>query len=173
MRLAHNIGDIAHSNYNTRQEILDCTEPIGFDGIYLNVYENQDVLRGKSGIMFPMGDYLGGDNSFDIAHVPQLERYCTLAQVHELCDQYDFQLGWHSWTHRILTKLSDKEVLQELAAPFETTLFRYPHGQTDERVIQLVKRAGYTHAYCAGPHGTLDTNVPNQNLQIWSAYLTL
>ena len=56
MKLAHNIGNYHHSNYNTREQILSCQEPIGFDGIYLNVYENQDVLVGKSGIMFVMGE---------------------------------------------------------------------------------------------------------------------
>ena len=37
MVLAHNIGNINHSNYHTRQQIKDCIEPIGFDGIYANV----------------------------------------------------------------------------------------------------------------------------------------
>ena len=73
MMLAHNIGTHNHPNYNTREEILACNEPIGFDGIYLNVYENQDVLKDKSGIMFVMGDFMGGDNHFDLAHVPALE----------------------------------------------------------------------------------------------------
>ncbi len=89
MKLAHNIGDYNHPNYNTREQILACNEPIGFDGIYLNVYENQDVLKDKSGIMFVMGDFMGGDNHFDLAHVPALERYCTWEQVYELCAKYD------------------------------------------------------------------------------------
>ena len=58
LRLAHNIGNEDHPNYHTREEILACDDPIGFDGVYRNVYENQDVLEGKSGIMFVMGNFL-------------------------------------------------------------------------------------------------------------------
>mgnify|MGYP003656598770 CR=1 FL=1 len=98
MQLIHNIGPEKHPNYNTREQILKCNKPLGFDGIYLNVYENQDVLEGKSGIMFVMGDYLGKDNSFDLPNVPKLERYCTMEQVKELCEKYDFEIGWHTWS---------------------------------------------------------------------------
>ena len=89
MKLAHNIGNYIHPNYNTREQILACDEPIGFDGIYLNVYENQDVLKDKSGIMFVMGDYMGKDNRFDLAHVPALEQYCDWPKVFELCVRPD------------------------------------------------------------------------------------
>ena len=37
MVLAHNIGDINHSNYHSRAQIKECVDPIGFDGIYKNV----------------------------------------------------------------------------------------------------------------------------------------
>ena len=81
MRLAHNIGTENHPNYHTREQILSCEDPIGFDGIYKSVYDNQDVLKNKSGIMFVMGNYLGKDNSFDLQNVPKLESYCTLNEV--------------------------------------------------------------------------------------------
>ena len=66
MRLLHNIGDIRHSNYHTRDQILKSNEPLGFDGIYLNVYENKDILKEKTGVFFVMGNYIGGDNYFDL-----------------------------------------------------------------------------------------------------------
>ena len=44
-RLAHNIGTEKHSNYNTIEQIQACNEPIGFDGIYRNVYENKELLK--------------------------------------------------------------------------------------------------------------------------------
>ena len=106
MKLAHNIGIEKHSNYNTREQILACQDEIGFDGIYKNVYENQDVLEGKSGIFFVMGDYLGKDNSFDLQNVPKLEQYCTLEEIKEMADKYNFKLGWHTWSHPDLTNLS-------------------------------------------------------------------
>ena len=103
LRLAHNIGDENHSNYHTREQILACDEPIGFDGVYRSVYENQDVLKDKSGIMFVMGNFLGGNNEFDLKNVPKLERYCTMHEVKELCSLYAFEIGWHTWSHRNLS----------------------------------------------------------------------
>ena len=147
MKLAHNIGTESHSNYNTRAEILACNDSIGFDGIYLNVYKNQDVLGGKSGIMFIMGDYMGKDNSFDMAHVPKLEKYCTLEQVQELCEKYDFEIGWHTWSHPDLTKLSKEEIIKEINPPFPMKYFAYPYGRYNDMVIECVKEAGYEKAY--------------------------
>jgi len=147
MRLAHNIGDIKHSNYHTREQIARCGEPIGFDGVYRSVYENRDVLEGKSGIMFVMGNFIGGTNGFDLENVPQLERYCTLGEVKELCHEYDFEIGWHTWSHRNLCNLSEKEIFQEITAPFETKYLRYPYGEHNDKVIECVMRAGYEEAY--------------------------
>jgi len=146
-RLAHNIGDIKHSNYNTRQQILDCQDEIGWDGIYLNVYENQDVLKDKKGIMFIMGNYIGQDNSFDLAFVPKLEKYCTLEQVQELCEKYDFEIGWHTWSHPDLTTLSREEIIKEITPPFPMKYFAYPYGRYNNLVIECVKEAGYEKAY--------------------------
>jgi peptidoglycan/xylan/chitin deacetylase (PgdA/CDA1 family) len=147
LRLAHNIGNENHSNYHTREEILACNDPIGFDGVYRNVYENQDVLKGKSGIMFVMGNFLGGNNEFDLSNVPKLERYCTLHEVKELCSLYAFEIGWHTWSHRNLCELSEKEILQEITSPFRTRYLRYPYGEYCDKVVECVKQVGYEKAY--------------------------
>lgn len=170
MKLAHNIGTHKHSNYNTREQILNCHEPIGFDGIYLNVYENQDVLKGKSGIMFVMGDFMGGDNSFDLAHVPALEKYCTWEQVYELCAKYDFKLGWHTWSHRDLTKLSRDEIMKEVTPPFPMQYFAYPYGTFNDLVIECVKEAGFRMAYSVH-QGTVDIRDENFNYKIFRSYI--
>ena len=170
LRLAHNIGNVNHSNYHTREQISACNDPIGFDGIYKNVYDNQDILENKSGVMFVMGNYIGRDNKFDLEHVPQLENYCTLTQVKELCDKYDFEIGWHTWSHRNLTTLSDKEILQEVTAPFRTKYFRYPGGVYDDRVIEIVKSVGYEKAYSV-TQGVKDMNIPNAQYKIYSDYV--
>lgn len=170
MKLAHNIGTHKHSNYNTREQILACNEPIGFDGIYLNVYENQDVLKDKSGIMFVMGDFMGKDNSFDLAHVPALERYCTWEQVYELCAKYDFKLGWHTWSHRDLTKLSRDEIMKEVTPPFPMKYFAYPYGTFNDLVIDCVKEVGFKEAHSVH-QGTKDLNDPNYRYKIFRSYI--
>ena len=172
MRLAHNIGNENHSNYHTREEILACSEPIGFDGVYRNVYENRDVLEGKSGIMFVVGNHLGGTNEFDLNNVPKLERYCTLGEVKELCKNYDFEIGWHTWSHRNLCELSEKEIVQEITAPFKTKYLRYPYGDYCDKVIDCVKRAGYEKAYSA-TQGMRDhqSRIKNLPYKIFSDYV--
>jgi hypothetical protein len=170
MKLAHNIGTYKHSNYNTREQILACNEPIGFDGIYKNVYDNQDVLLGKSGIMFVMGDFMGGNNHFDLAHVPALEDYCTWEQVYELCAKYDFKLGWHTWSHRDLTKLSREEIMFEVTPPFPMKYFAYPYGTFNDLVIECIKEVGFEKAYSVH-QGTRDINDPKYNYKIFRSYI--
>jgi hypothetical protein len=147
-----------------------CEDSIGFDGIYQNVYDNQDVLVNKSGIMFVMGDFLGKDNTFDLAHVPALEKYCTLEQVQELCTKYDFELGWHTWSHRDLCHLSDKEIEREVTSPFLCKYFAYPYGTFNPRVVEIVKEAGYEKAYSV-TQGTLDVTVPDYQFKIYRNYV--
>ena len=170
MKLAHNIGDIRHPNYNTRQQIIDCEDEIGFDGIYRNVYVNQDCLIGKKGIMFVMGDFFGKNNEFDLPHVPQLEDYCTLEEVQELCQKYDFEIGWHTWSHRDLTKLSKDEIMYEVKAPFECKYFAYPYGTYNQLVIDCVKEAGYEKAYSV-IQGTLNPYDIDAEYKIYRNYI--
>lgn len=170
MKLAHNIGDIRHPNYNTRQQVLDCQESIGFDGIYMNVYENQDILIGKTGIMFVMGNFFGKDNSFDLQYVPKLEKYCTLEQVEELCKKYNFKIGWHTWSHKDLTKLSKEEILKEITPPYPMDYFAYPYGTFNDLVIECVKEVGFKEAYSV-TQGSLDPTEKNYQYKIYRDYI--
>jgi hypothetical protein len=146
--LAHNIGDIVHPNYHTRQQILDCPYPIGFDGVYKNVYDNQDVLEGKSGIFFVMGDYVGKDNSFEYPkEVPAIEQYCTWEQIQEMCDKYDFKMGWHTWSHPDLTAITRHEMVKEITPPFPMDYFAYPYGRFNQVVLDCVQQAGFKQAW--------------------------
>lgn len=171
MKLAHNIGTHKHSNYHTREEIIACHDEIGFDGIYTNVYENQDVLLGKSGIMFVMGNYFGRDNSFDLQYVPALESYCTLEQVQELCEKYDFELGWHTWSHPDLTKIPKTQLEYEVKAPFPCRYFAYPYGTFNNEVVKAVKDAGYERAWSVH-QGTLNSTVPDWQFKIKREYVS-
>jgi peptidoglycan/xylan/chitin deacetylase (PgdA/CDA1 family) len=169
MKLLHNIGvspsgdPRISSNYNTREEILACDEPLSFDGVYLNVWENRDILKGKDVTLFVMGAYVGKDNSFD-AGMP-LERYCTWEQILELVDDYGCKLGWHTETHPDLTALpshSDlpgmaviKEVMPPAAIvddagnerPFPKKVFAYPYGRFNNEVKKIVELCGYDEAW--------------------------
>lgn len=170
MRLLHNIGEIGHPNYNTREEIIRCKDPLGFDGIYRNVYENRDVLKGKSGILFVMGDYVGKDNTFDLKNVPRLEKYCTWGEILQICKEYDFEVGWHTYSHPDLTKLTKAELLKEVMPPFPMKYFAYPYGRFNDLVIEAVKFAGYERAYSV-TQGSMNPDEKDYKFKIFRDYL--
>ncbi len=170
MRLLHNIANIRHSNYHTREQVLNSNEPLGFDGIYLNVYENRDILKNKTGIFFVMGNFIGGDNSFDLQFVPKLEKYCTWEQINEMCDEYDFEIGWHTWSHPDLTLLKKDEIIKEITPPFPMKYFAYPYGKFNDLAIECVKEMGYEKAWSV-TQGSRNPEDKDHNYKIYRPYL--
>lgn len=152
MILFHNIGSYIHSNYNSREQVKSAQGPTSFDGIYLNVYENRDVLEGKEITFFIMGDYIGGNNDFDLKAAPDYgllpEKYCDWDQLRELRDKFNCRLGWHTKSHRDLRFLPDDEVRSELERPKEIEpILAYPFGNFDDRIIKLAIEMGYEDAW--------------------------
>lgn len=156
MKLAHNVvtekeyEDVGrHSNYNTIQQIIDCQDEIGFDGVYYNVFLNHRCLEGKKGVLFVMGNYIGDSNMFDLPNVPRLEMYCNWEQIRFLCTEYDFEIGWHTWSHPDLTTLTREEILMEITPPPHKLIryFAYPYGRYNDLVIDCVKQVGYEAAW--------------------------
>ena len=146
MILLHRIGDKKLSgNFNTRQEVKNSTGILSFDGIYESVIENDDILEGREVFLFVMGDYVGVDNTFDSGE--PYSRYLDWNEIMELCYDYDCKLGWHTWSHRDLRKLSDEELQKEVTAPIPMDWFAYPYGEFDERVIRAVAKAGFKDAW--------------------------
>lgn len=146
MYLLHNIGSIKHnSNYNTIEEILASEGPLSFDGVYKNVYEHRHQLVGKDITLFVTGDYVGKDNSFDVGQ--RLEKFCDWNEIIEIVKVTKAKLGWHSWSHRDLTKLTQDEIRKEVTPPFMMAFFAYPYGKFNENVLNAVEDYGYWDAY--------------------------
>jgi len=146
--LVHNIGTKKDPNYTNKEAVYVCKELITCDGVYRSVLKNVEVLKGKKVILFVVGDLVGGDNS-EINPDKPLEQFCDWREIGFLEGYLGAQIGWHSWTHRDLTKLSDKELKKELEPPgmIEKKYFAYPYGKFDVRVIQAVRDAGYKMAF--------------------------
>lgn len=151
MILLHQIGSRLNSNFNTLEEILALPRdtPISFDGIYSSVLDHVEHLVGFTDVtLFFMGKYLGGDNGFDRGQ--PLSRYCTWSEVLLIRHKLNAKLGYHTWSHRDLTALSDEEVLSEIKLPFGYSgvdYFAYPSGKVDARVAKLVQDMGYREAW--------------------------
>lgn len=153
MYLLHRIGPRQNSNFNTIQEILAATGPLSFDGIYLDIVPYIDALADakKEIVLFFAGDHMGRDNSFDKGQPHGV--FADFLQLHGLAKLLSAEIGFHSWSHRDLTQLSDKEVREEVAPPWPMKKFAYPYGLVDARVAKIVEQAGYEEAFAAGPHG--------------------
>lgn len=177
MKLAHNVVTSEdfdnvgrHSNYHSIEQIRQCNDLIGFDGIYENVYNNRKCFEGKSGILFIMGNYVGKDNQFDLPYVPRLEKYCTWEQLETIRNEYAFTWGWHTWSHPDLTTLSRAEIMREIIAPFPCKTFAYPYGRYNDLVIECVKEAGYEFAYSV-TQGSTNPNEIDYNYKIYRNYI--
>lgn len=152
MILLHAIGNDEHSNVNTREEIINAKGILTFDGVYKSVYQNKDIV--KDAILFVMGDYVGKTNCFDKDR-HYYEEFCTWAEIETLVKENNCELGWHTWSHRDLTKLSDKELEHEITPPIPMRHFAYPYGIYDERVLKAVKYK-YEKAYSVTKGGFSD-----------------
>lgn len=146
-RLLHNIGTEKHSNYNTREEVLACNDILTFDGVYENVFAHLHFIKGKKVILFPMGEFVGADNTFDLPNVPKLERYCDWNKIILIASILKAEIGWHTWNHKDLTTLTKEEIMKEITPPFPMKSFAYPHGKYNDLVIECVKEAGYERAF--------------------------
>lgn len=170
-KLAHNIGTEHHSNYNTIEEIMACQDPIGFDGIYRNVYQHRHLLQDKIGIFFVMGDYMGKDNSFDLPNVPKLEQYCSWDEMGVmLIDLPNFKIGWHTWSHPDLTTLSREQIIKEITPPFPMDTFAYPYGRYNDLVVDCVKEVGYKAAFSV-TQGSTNPNDVDYQYKIYRSYI--
>jgi hypothetical protein len=94
------------------------------------------------------------------AQAPEEYRPLTWQQIRKMVDQ-GLDIGSHSYSHPILTKLNDNELRRELTTSrdsirkqlnIESSAFCYPNGQKidfDERVQAGVYEAGYDFAVAA------------------------
>lgn len=144
MILLHNVGPKINSNYNTLEEILSSEGKLSFDGVYRNVFDSFEAFKERDITLFVMGNYIGKDNSFDVG-MP-LERLCTMNEI-MLMASNGAKIGWHTWSHRDLTKLSDEELEKEVTPIFPMKYFAYPYGKFNDMVIEAVKKAGFEEAW--------------------------
>lgn len=147
--LLHNLcatkEEKVNSNYNTIDEFAYAEGVCTFDGVYKNVYkfwkERPEAFEKKQFIFFVMGDYVGGDNSFDVG-MPH-EEYCTWDEVIEIAHALKGEIGWHTWSHPDLCKVDDETLIKEITPPFPMRHFGYPYGRSDARVRAAVEEAGF------------------------------
>lgn len=143
--LLHNVGrspvptsPAISANYNTLDQITRFDGVLTFDGVYKNVYHNKAAFKDHHAILFVMGNYVGGDNSFDKG-MP-LEEYCDWNEIMEMVTEFGWDLGWHTWSHPDLTKCDTDQIIREITPPIPMKYFAYPYGKFNVEVEILVER---------------------------------
>ena len=126
-----------------------------FDDGYRGVFDRALPAlldRGFKATVFVVADRLGGVNDWD-GETPG-EALLSADQARALHDN-GIEIGSHGATHRALTGLSDGELSREVEGSREAlerivgapvTSFSYPFGESDDRVVEAVRRAGYRAA---------------------------
>lgn len=137
--ILHRVGDHAHSDFATRAQIeaIDKHTLLTFDGVYESVYKNRDLLKGRPVVFFVIGDGVGKSSTLFNPDLPD-EKMCTWDQIIEMSTELDAAIGWHSKTHRDLTKIDQKEWYSEVKPPFPMALFAYPYGNFTPELQEYV-----------------------------------
>jgi peptidoglycan/xylan/chitin deacetylase (PgdA/CDA1 family) len=126
------------------------------DGFRNNKQIAYPILKryGFTATIFITTGYIGGKCSWNrdntIPELPMLS-WEEIEQLH----QHHFDIQPHSCTHTYLTRLTDDEACQEIIVSKEEVesrlnkscdVFCYPYGDFDERIMTLVKQAGFLGA---------------------------
>lgn len=146
--IIHRIGDRKNgSNFNTPEEIkgLPKGSNITLDGVYEDIWKHKQLFYGHQVTLFPSGDHIGGNNGFDDGQ--PFGTFLGWDDLFYLCKEFNFKLGWHSWSHRDLTALSRGQKWREIRPPIPMESFAYPYGKFDDECIELVQTAGYKEAF--------------------------
>ena len=115
---------------------------------------------GFSATVFLVADRMGESNTWDARHGDPPRPLLSWSEAAGLA-QAGIEIGSHARTHRPLTRLSLKELREEIAgskAVIEDRLglpvrhFSYPHGLFDGRCLGVLREAGYESA-CADIRG--------------------
>jgi peptidoglycan/xylan/chitin deacetylase (PgdA/CDA1 family) len=134
---------------STRRAVLT------FDDGYRGVLERALpalLSQGFSATVFVVADKLGGVNDWD-AETPG-EPLLSADEIRAL-HAAGIEIGSHGATHRPLTRLSDDDLLRELAGSKDTlerltggtvTSFCYPYGAFDDRIAEAARAVGYRAA---------------------------
>jgi peptidoglycan/xylan/chitin deacetylase (PgdA/CDA1 family) len=87
-----------------------------------------------------------------------------------MVSKYNFEIGWHTWSHPDLTILSEEDILREITPPFPMDTFAYPYGRYSDKVVELVKRVGYKKAFSV-TQGVTDINTTDYKYKIFRRYI--
>lgn len=143
-------GDMHHSS---KDKLVALTFDDGFADFYCHAYP---ILRhyGYPATVYLVADRVGGINSWDADRLNVTKPLMDWSMIHELSNN-GISFGSHTQTHPFLTDLDDDKAREEIETSkslIEERLqcpvshFCYPSGNFDDRIVRMVRDAGYATA---------------------------
>lgn len=137
---------------------------ITFDDGFLGVCEyGLPALStyGWPAVMFLVSGLLGKNDIWCQGHNPSKASYSLVGEKEVgLLRDNNFALFSHTRTHADLTQLNDAELLNELSGSRQdledllgvpVPYLAYPYGRYNNRVVEMVKKSGYSAAFSVQP----------------------
>lgn len=148
---------IGFSHLINHYTIPDKPVIITFDDGYENVYSQAYPILAEvnfTGVIFVISDFLEKYNTWESVSFQKKYKHLSGEQVIKL-KRAGFEIGSHSRSHHYLPALSDSELddeitgskryLEELTGD-PVISFSYPYGRYNDRIIDVLQRAGYAFA---------------------------
>jgi len=156
---------------------------ISFDDAYHNIYEYALPVLSEfklPAIIYVPTDYIGTRNEWDLGRHEPLMKIMDKQRLSEI-SRMGFAVGSHSASHRQLSTLSTKELMNEITSSrkvLEDLLsrpvidFAYPYGQRadyDKRVMDLLGQASYRSGVttCFGRFNAFIDDFALRRVSIW------
>ncbi|RMA93075.1 polysaccharide deacetylase [Hydrogenothermus marinus] len=144
--------------YSEIDKIEDKTVIPTFDDAYKDFIENAYPLLekyGYKGYVFVPAKLVGKYNEWDYEKLNVKKEIMDWEDLRFLVSK-GYKIGSHTLTHPDLTKLSDEELKKEIfdskkiledKLGVEIDTFCYPYGYYNDKVTEMVKKAGYKYAF--------------------------
>ncbi len=127
------------------------------DGFADNLWFAYEILKkfNLKPLIFLVVDYVGSDKIFFRYKDKEKDRFLNWEEV-KWMGENGVEFGSHTLTHPHLTEISEKKAKEEIVISkkkiedkigMEVKFFCYPYGEFDEKIIEIVKKAGYKAAF--------------------------
>ncbi|MBR5130208.1 MAG: polysaccharide deacetylase family protein [Alphaproteobacteria bacterium] len=155
----HNIGKGNNKTYITLESFQRQIQDLKDANFEVVKFEDYNLHNAKH-VILTFDD--GRKNILDILPILQKNKWPfyvflvgdLLGSSDEFLSEADFEkitkaggiLGWHTKSHPDLTTLNSRKIRQELQNPYGFKYLAYPYWKSNEKVVKIAKKMGYTYA---------------------------